>query len=299
MSKRFQKVAVLMGGTSSERNVSLRSGAAVARGLRVAGYTATEVDVVAEDSLPIPPDTEAVFVALHGTFGEDGGAQTLLRAMGLPYTGSGPESCRLAFDKTLTRAALARAGVPVPEGLTLQSDPGASPLPLPVVVKPAREGSSIGCRLVKRTDEWAAAFAAAAQHGGDVVVERFIAGRELTVGIVAGEALPVVEIIPPGEIFDYEAKYTAGVTRYAAPAPLPPATAAGLQACALRVFETLGAADFGRVDFRMDGDGRWYALELNSIPGFTETSLLPKAAAAAGFSFPELCDRILNLAAVR
>lgn len=288
-----------MGGTSSERNVSLRSGAAVARGLRAAGYTATEVDVVTENSLPIPPGTEAVFVALHGTFGEDGGAQALLRAMGLPYTGSGPESCRLAFDKTLTRAALARAGLPVPEGLTLQSDPGASPLPLPVVVKPAREGSSIGCRLVKRADEWSPAFAAAAQHGGDVVVERFIAGRELTVGIVAGEALPVVEIIPPGEIFDYEAKYTAGMTRYAVPAPLPSATSAGLQACALQVFVTLGAADFGRVDFRLAEDGRWYALELNSIPGFTETSLLPKAAAAAGLSFPELCDRILNLAAVR
>jgi len=288
-----------MGGTSDERPVSLKSGAAVANGWRAAGYDVAEADVVSEERLPIPAGTEAVFVALHGRFGEDGGAQALLRAMGMPYTGSGPESSRLAFDKTLARAALARAGVPIPEGLTLYADPGACPIPLPAVVKPARQGSSIGCGVVETPGAWAAAYAQAAAHGGDVVVETFIPGRELTVGIVDGEPLPVVEIVAPGGRYDYTAKYTPGVTRYLVPAPLPSAVAAGVRACALDVFRALGASDFGRADFRLDPEGRWYALELNSIPGFTETSLLPKAAAAAGIAFPDLCDRILNLASVR
>ncbi len=299
MKKRFRRVAVLMGGTSAERAVSMKSGAAVARGLRAAGYEVAEVDVVSEDRLPIPAGTEAVFIALHGAFGEDGGAQSLLRAMGIPYTGSGPESCRLAFDKTLARDAMARAGVPIPEGVTIHADPGACPIPLPAVVKPARQGSSIGCSRVESPDAWAAAFAAAWAHGSDVVVERFIAGRELTVGIVAGEVLPVVEIVAPDDHFSYWAKYTPGVTQYRVPAPLPEPTAEGVRACARRVFEALGASDFGRADFRLAPDGSWFALELNTIPGFTETSLLPKAAAAAGLPFPELCDRILNLASVR
>jgi D-alanine-D-alanine ligase len=299
VQRRFSRVAVLMGGDSTEREVSLRSGAAIARGLRSLGYTVDEVDVVSTERLAVPREAEAVFVALHGTFGEDGGAQALLRAMQLPYTGSSPEACRRAFDKTLAREDMARAGVPVPAGRTLYAPVPECPLPLPVVVKPARQGSSVGCHRVCTADRWAEAYADAARHGGDVIVETFIPGRELTVGIVADEALPVVEIVAPDGDYNYRAKYTPGLTEYRAPAPLPESVAAGVRADALRAFAALKASDFGRADFRLAPDGRWYALELNSIPGFTETSLLPKAAAAAGISFPELCDRILNLASVR
>ena len=200
MNRRFRTVSVLMGGSSEERSVSMKSGAAVAKGLRAAGYDVTEVDVISEERLAIPAGTEAVFIALHGRFGEDGGVQALLREMRMPYTGSGPESSRQAFDKTLARAALARAGVPIPEGRPLYADPGACPIPLPAVVKPARQGSSIGCVVVESPGEWAAAYAKAAAHGGDVVVEAFIPGRELTVGIVGGEPLPVVEIVAPATI---------------------------------------------------------------------------------------------------
>ncbi len=299
MKRKFSRVAVLMGGTSAEREVSLRSGAAVARGLRAAGYDAVEVDVRETSDLPIPAGIEAVFVAMHGAFGEDGGVQTLLRERGLPYTGSGPESCERAFDKSRARAALAAAGVPIPKGVALRADPGACPLPLPVFVKPARQGSSIGCHRVDAPDQWAAAFADAARHGGDVVVEAYVPGRELTVGILAGAALPIVEIVAPGGCYGYQEKYTPGLTQYLVPAPLPADVATAIQRDAERVFAALDAATFGRVDFRLAPEGRWYVLELNSIPGFTETSLLPKAAAAAGIAFPDLCDRILNDAAVR
>ncbi len=299
MNRRFHRVCVLKGGISTERDVSLRSGAAVARGLRACGYEVVEMDVTSANEVLIPDGCDVVFVALHGTFGEDGGVQRILRERGIPFTGSSEESCRLAFDKTETRRRLIEVGLPVPPGLTLNTRPSSPPLPLPIFVKPARQGSSIGCHAVRAMDELESAFADAAQYGGDVVVEAFIEGRELTVGIVDSQALPVVEIVAPGGIYDYRAKYTSGVSTYLVPAPLSEAQSASLQACALRVFAALDAAGLGRVDFRLAANGRAYVLELNSIPGFTETSLLPKAAAAAGISFPELCDRILNSASVR
>lgn len=292
---RYQRVTVLSGGWSSEREVSLRSGAAVARGLLALGCAVETLDVRAP-GLSLPAGTEAVFIALHGRYGEDGGVQRELEALGVPYTGSGPDSCRRSFDKALTRAACRAAGLPVPEGVVLTGPADGSPLPLPVVVKPTREGSSVGCHRVMEAGAWPAAVRDALACHGEALVETFIPGRELTVGVVGDTVLPAVEICAPDGYYDYEAKYTAGRTRYLCPAPLEEGAAAELAILAAEVFRALDADGFARVDFRMTPEGRPFILELNSVPGFTETSLLPKAAAAAGIAFPELCGRILDRA---
>lgn len=294
MTKRFQKVAVLKGGVSSEREVSLRSGAAIAQGLRDDGYEVVEVDLASEQ-LSLSSDVEAVFVALHGTFGEDGGIQQILGDLNMPYAGSGMESCRVAFDKVLTRNRLAACGIPVPAGEVLTAA-AARTLPLPLVVKPPREGSSVGCHLVFEEAQWNDAFSDAARYSDDVLVEEYVPGRELTVGIVGDQVLPVVEIKTASEWYDFDAKYVTGETQYIVPAELSADTTAELQAIALKTFHALNAKGFGRVDFRLSPEGRPYVLELNSIPGFTATSLLPKAAQAAGIEFPELCGRIMELA---
>jgi D-alanine-D-alanine ligase len=295
-TKKIHRVAVLKGGISAERDVSLQSGATIAEGLRAAGYEVTEIDVVAPD-FTVPEGVEAVFVALHGTFGEDGGAQARLTELGLPYVGANVESSRRSFDKLLTEQCLRAAGVPVPESETRRRGDVRRELSLPVAVKPPRQGSSVGCSLVFREEEWIPALEAAWRYDEEALVQRFIPGREFTVGIVAGQVLPVVEIVTAAGWYDYIAKYEADTTRYVVPAELDAATTARMQQTALRTFETLGARGFGRVDFRMTPQGEQFVLELNTIPGFTSHSLLPKAAAAAGIALPELCDRILRTAA--
>jgi D-alanine-D-alanine ligase len=292
--RRFQKVAVLMGGPSAERDVSLRSGRAVAGGLRQAGYQAREVTVEGR-RLDLPPDVEAVFIALHGEFGEDGEVQALLEERGIPFTGSGFEASRAAFDKRISKRIFVENGIPTP-AFEVRARGEAISLPLPVVVKPARQGSSIGAHRVFQECEKTDALRDALSYDPEALVERYIDGRELTVGIVEHQALPVIEIVAPGGWYGYEAKYTAGACRYLVPAPLPEETAERCREIALRVFYALGCRGFARVDFRCSADGELHVLELNSIPGFTETSLLPKAAAAAGISFPALCDRILSAA---
>lgn len=294
MTKKYRKVVVLKGGISSEREVSLRSGSAIAQGLRDDGYDVTEIDVESREFI-IPEGIEAAFVALHGTFGEDGEIQQQLEALKVPYTGSGPESCHVAFDKELTRHRLEAFGIPVPAGEIL-TEASIRTIPVPLVVKPPREGSSVGCHLVFEESQWADAFADAVGYSGRALVEEYIPGRELTVGVVAGQVLPVVEIKTASEWYDFDAKYVTGDTQYVVPAELPPEKASELQAIALKTFEALGARGFGRVDFRLSPEGRPYVLELNSIPGFTATSLLPKAAQAVGIEFPELCGRIMELA---
>ncbi|NQU39182.1 MAG: D-alanine--D-alanine ligase [Lentisphaerae bacterium] len=288
-----KSIVVLKGGVSGERDVSLRSGAAVAGGLRAAGYSVTEIDVV-DRGVVLPAETDAVFIALHGEFGEDGAVQAILDRSGVPYTGSGAASSRASFDKITTKERLQLAGIPTPpfevlHGATLPS------LPLPLVVKPACQGSTIGIHCVRREEDWAAACADAQRHGRSLA-ERYIPGRELTVGVVGDEALPVGEIVAPDAWYDYEAKYTSGKTRYIFPAELDDATAARCHQLALETFRALDCRGLARVDFRMDRDGDPTVLEINTIPGFTETSLLPKAAAAAGISFPELCAMIVELA---
>jgi D-alanine-D-alanine ligase len=292
MKRAFKKVAVLTGGLSEEREVSLRSGAAVARGLRSAGYSVVEVDVRSED-LILPAGVDAVFIALHGRFGEDGAVQSILQERGLPYTGCGPEASRVAFDKTLTRQCLERQGIPVAPGCSLTRG-GAQPLPCPLVVKPSRQGSSVGCHFVLKASEWEAALADALRYDGEVVVETFIEGSELTVGFVGAESLPVIEIRAPQGRYDTRAKYTSGLTEYLVPAPLEPEEQSRIRNLAARTYRALNGRGMGRVDLRRTPSGDLFVLELNTIPGFTETSLLPKAAAAAGISFSDLCDRILQ-----
>lgn len=293
---RFKNVAVMMGGPSAEREVSLCSGAAVARGLREAGYIVTE-KVLGREGLSVPGGVEAVFIALHGEFGEDGKIQAALDLLNVPYTGSGALASQAAFDKTISKRVFVDGGVRTPDYEVL-CDGGICLLDPPVVVKPACQGSTIGVHRVMDDREWDDAVRDARRYGPDVIVERFVSGRELTVGIVDEETLPVVEIVAPDGWYSYEAKYTKGETRYLAPAPIDEALARECRDLALMAFRALNCRGFGRVDLRCDAAGRPYVLELNSIPGFTETSLLPKAAAVAGMTFPELCARIMELARV-
>ena len=292
--KTFSHVAVLKGGPSSEREVSLRSGAAVAKGLRAAGYEVDEIDVK-QKTLALPPRVEGVFVALHGEFGEDGQVQAQLERFGVPYTGSGPSASRASFDKRLSKAIFVRAGIPTADYEVLGPE-GHRTLPLPVVVKPPRQGSTIGVFRVMQEQDWQPAFREALQYDGEVVVETFIPGRELTVGMVGDTVLPVLEILAPDGWYDFDAKYRKGQSRHLCPAPLDPASAARCQAIALDTFRALDCRGLGRVDFRLRDDGALYVLELNNIPGFTETSLLPEAAQAAGIDFTHLCARIMEMA---
>ena len=305
MGRKFKRVAVLKGGISSERAVSLRSGAAIAQGLRDGGYEVEEIDITAR-IFSIPAGIEAVFVALHGQFGEDGEIQRMLTDMEMPFTGSGAESSHVSFDKVLTRNRLEQFGIPIPRGELLKNATDRT-IPLPLVVKPPREGSSVGCYLVFEEHAWESAFEGAVQYSGVALVEEYIPGRELTVGVVESlspeasairQVLPVVEIKPASEWYDFEAKYVTGDTQYVVPAELDTGMAEQLQSIALKTFECLDAEGFGRVDFRLSPEGNPYVLELNAIPGFTATSLLPKAAQAAGIDFSALCCRIMELAAI-
>lgn len=294
--RKYSRVGVLMGGPSAEREVSLRSGSAVAKGLRARGYDVVEI-VLDSRTIEIPPGIEAVFIALHGEFGEDGGVQAILRERGIPYTGAGPEASRNCFDKIATKRLLAEHGIPTPRYQVWRRGAPFAWRP-PFVVKPARQGSSIGVHLVFREADVEPALEDALQYDEELLIEEFIAGAELTVGIVGRTALPVIEIRAPDGFYNYHAKYTKGVTQYLVPAPIADEAARTCREWALRTFDALGCRDLGRVDFRMDEAGRFFVLELNSIPGFTETSLLPKAAQAAGVDFSELCDRIMNMADV-
>ena len=285
-----------MGGPSAEAEVSLRSGAAIAGALRTTGYLVDEVNPK-DGHLRFASDVEAVFIALHGTFGEDGVVQQKLCAMNMPYIGSGAEASRQSFDKLASKRVFATARIPTPD-FAVFTAPGPHTLPLPLVVKPASEGSSIGLHCVRAEADWDGALRDALAHGNPVLVEKYIPGRELTVGILGEEALPVVEICAPDGWYDYGAKYTKGRTEYHVPAPLTAEQATRCQELALRVFHALGCRDLGRVDLRMTPAGELFVLEMNTIPGFTETSLLPKAAAAAGIPFAALCDRIMQRAAV-
>jgi D-alanine-D-alanine ligase len=294
---RFRQVAVLKGGVSAEREVSLVSGGAVTEGLRQAGYDARPVDVTAERLPDLPAGTEAVFLALHGGYGEDGRVQADLDRAGVPYTGAGSAASRLAMDKVLTKRALEARGIPVPAYEVLPPGRTHTALPLPVVVKPPRDGSSVGVVRVRQASEWDAALAQARRIDPEVLVERYVPGREWTVGVVGDEALPVIEIAAPDGWYDYRAKYTAGLTHYLFPED--GASAALRERCrvlALEVFRALGARGLGRVDFRVTDAGEPYVLELNTLPGFTPTSLLPKAAARVGLSFPALCARVIESA---
>jgi D-alanine-D-alanine ligase len=248
-------------------------------------------------------DAEVVFLALHGGQGEDGTLQALLDLMGVPYTGSGHLASALAMDKDLSKHLFRAVGVPTPEWVMAALD-GSSPkvaevedsLGFPVIVKPSKQGSTVGLTVVKESSQLRAAIIEAARYDDEVMVEQFIAGRELTVGILGDEALPVGEIIPKHEIYDYECKYTAGMAREEFPAKIDRERSHEAQRLARLAFDVLKLRGYARIDFRMAADGALFCLEANTLPGMTELSLIPQGAAAHGISFPELCDRIVQLA---
>ena len=328
------KIAVLFGGTSEERDVSIASAAQVIPALRGLGHEVLAVDTAtgrlsapAEQRLltsgvgPQPPsgsalagmkqgapvlaaetadmrDVEVVFLALHGGAGEDGRIQAVLDLAGLAYTGSNHIASATAMDKDLSKRLFRAAGVPTADWrmspVTVQDID--STLGWPVVVKPNKQGSTVGLSVVRAPEALAAALALAQRFDDEVMVERFIPGRELTVGVLQGRALPVGEIVAPGEVFDYQAKYQAGGAREIFPAELPPEVAARAQALAVQAHAALKLGAYSRIDFRMDAQGGIWCLEANSLPGMTAASLLPQAARAAGIGFPELVERICKAA---
>jgi D-alanine-D-alanine ligase len=324
------KIAVLFGGTSEERDVSIASAAQVIPALRGLGHEVIAVDTAtgrlsgpAEQRLltsgvgPQPPsgsalagmkqgapalateaadmrDVDVVFLALHGGAGEDGRIQAVLDLAGLPYTGSNHIASAAAMDKDLAKRLFRAAGVPTADWrmVPVSAEEVAAALGWPVVVKPNKQGSTVGLSIVRGPDGLGAAVSLAQRYDDEVMVERFIPGRELTVGVLEGRALPVGEIIVPGEVFDYQAKYQAGGAREIFPAELPADVASRVQDLAVRAHAALKLGAYSRIDFRLDPQGGIWCLEANSLPGMTAASLLPQAARAAGIGFPELLERI-------
>jgi D-alanine-D-alanine ligase len=286
-------LVVLMGGPGSEREVSLRSGAAVARAFRGAGYRVSEVDVKGPD-FELPDGSDLCINMIHGTFGEDGQIQAILDRRGVAYTGEGESASRIAFDKLASKELFVRAGVPTPRSEVIA--PGAKPtLALPIVVKAPREGSSVGVHLVREAGQLEAALADCANLDREILIEELVEGRELTVGVVGDRAMAVVEIRPHEGFYDYAHKYTKGASEYFCPAPLDEATTRRVQETALAAHRALGLEVYSRVDILLRADGELFVLEANTIPGMTETSLLPKAAAAVGIDFLSLCEEIARL----
>ena len=290
----------MLGGPSAEREVSLRSGAAVAAALRARGHEVTELDP-RDEGWTLPAGTDVVFLALHGTYGEDGTVQQRLEELGVPYTGCGPESSRIAFDKVLTKEECVRAGVPTARFFVVDGPGAAWPgdWEPPVVLKPVRQGSSVGLEFVERIAEWPEALKRSLRHDSRVVVEEKIDGREVTAGILGQTALPLVEVRPKSGVYDYKNKYTVGASDYICPATFDGAVTRRIQDAAMAAFRAVGGRDYGRIDIIVRGDGRPVILEVNTLPGMTETSLLPKAAAAAGIGYGELCQRMIDLAVQR
>jgi len=293
MSDKPQRIAVLMGGPSAEREVSLRTGAACAGALREAGFEVSEV-VVEDENFVVPPGTDLAFISLHGTFGEDGKVQDILNARGIPFTGADADTSRITIDKEKTKEKFRQSGVPTPEGQLVRKLEEIT-VPLPVFIKPNSQGSSVGSRAATTREELALALVDALKFDSEVMVEQLIKGRELTVGVLGDVVLPIVEIHPLDGFYDYTNKYTKGRTEYFCPARLPEEITALIQQYALAAHRSVGNTIYCRVDFLLEEDVFPYCLEINTIPGMTATSLLPKAAAAVGITFPQLCRRIVEL----
>ncbi len=301
-------IGVLMGGPSTERDISLKSGKAVCDVLKTSGVAVVPVDIAADD----PQESarrlkdigiDCAFIALHGRFGEDGQIQQILEELHIPYTGSGVEASKLAMDKIASREAFRRAGLDVPGGFIVDKKEGCGMTVglkafiedggFPLVVKPAAHGSSIGLSIVDNEDQLFKGMETALRYDNRILVEEYIAGRELTVGILGDKALPIVEIIPKNIFFDYEAKYKTGMTEYLVPAPLDDDIARLVGETAVSAHTALGCYGYSRVDIILSSDFLPHVLEVNTIPGMTATSLLPKAAASAGISFEDLCKRLI------
>jgi len=300
---KFGKVAVLLGGKSAEREVSLKSGGMVLQALRSKGIEAHAFDPAEKDvDLLRRERFDRAFIALHGRFGEDGTMQGILEWLGIPYTGSGVLASALAMDKVRTKRMWQAEGLATAPYLVLDKDTdfkaAAKKLGVPLFVKPASEGSSVGMSKVKRAGDLEEAFALAVNYDPVVIAEKFIDGPELTIAIVGERVLPIIKIETPREFYDYEAKYIANDTRYLIPCGLPAAKEKQIQALALKAFQALGCRGWARVDVMLDKRGRAYLLEINTSPGMTDHSLVPMAAKAVGISYEELCVRILEMARV-
>lgn len=298
--KSFGKVAVLMGGTAAEREVSLKSGQAVLKALVSQGVDAQGIDVVSVDQLlDIAKHYDRVFNVVHGRWGEDGGIQAVLQALDVPYTGSEQAASALTMDKLRTKWLWQGAGISTPEFVRVSKyqpfNAEQFSLPFPVIVKPSHEGSSIGMRKVDSLDDLIEAVEYAQEFDDEVLIERWITGREFTCSILDGEALPLIELRTSHSFYDYDAKYLANDTQYICPTDLPEAQEKSIQQLCLQAFDVAGARDWGRVDLMMDETSQVWLIELNTVPGMTDHSLVPMAAQAKGIGFEELVIRLLAL----
>jgi D-alanine-D-alanine ligase len=297
MLDRRLTITVMAGGPSAEREVSLRSGAGVAAALRARGHRVFELDPV-DPGWRLPEGTDVVFLALHGAYGEDGTVQAQLEELGVPYTGCGPEASRVGFDKVLSKERFVAAGVPTARYVVVDRPDASWPegWEPPVIVKPARQGSSIGLQCVRSVEEWSGALAEAWRYDTRLLVEEWVQGRECTVGLLGGQVLPISEVRVRSGLYDYRTKYTPGAAEYLCPAPWDEETAERIRWAARRAFEAIGGRDYGRVDLIVRPDGTPVVLEVNTLPGMTPTSALPRAARAAGLSYEDLCECMVELA---
>ena len=299
-SSRYGRVAVLMGGRSAERDISLKSGMAVLQALRSVGVDAHGLDAADADLARALADGgyARVFIALHGRGGEDGVVQGLLEVLGLPYTGSGVLASALAMDKLRTKQVWSSAGIPTPPFAPLPDEEAVeavkNTLRYPVIVKPAHEGSSIGITKVERADDLFAAWQVALRYDAEVFAEQWVSGQEFTAGVLDAETLPLIRLETPNDFYDYDAKYQANTTRYLIPCGLEDAREQALKIQALAAFRAVGGSGWGRVDFMLDERGEPWFIEVNTIPGLTDHSLVPMAAKAIGLEFTGLVCRILD-----
>jgi D-alanine-D-alanine ligase len=294
-----KKIAVLMGGPGSERDVSLATGRGVSKALHSLGAEVVDVDVH-DENFALPKDVDLAFITIHGTFGEDGQLQKILEQRGVPYTGDGVEASRAAFDKILSKKKFHEHNVVTPEWEVVEV--GQRPtISVPLVVKPARQGSTVGVVIVKNASELDSAITEAGRYDRKLLIEKFVPGRELTIGVLGDQALPILEIIPKGGFYDFNNKYPflnpqgGGGAEHVCPAEIDPTRTKQIQEQTLHAFRALGLVVYGRVDVLLSDSGEPFVLEVNTIPGMTEASLLPEAAAAAGINYVDLCARIIAL----
>ncbi len=296
-----KRVGVLLGGMSVEREVSLRTGAAVTGALKGLGYDVVEIDAQKDLALKLSAErVEVAFIALHGRFGEDGTVQGLLETMFIPYTGSGVLASSVGMEKVFSKQIFLGHGIPTPAFVSFVDKAAALaaadglPFPYPVVVKPSREGSSVGVHICKTREQYKVAVEDAAKYAGALMAEQYVKGREVQGAVLDGEPLGAIEIVPANEFYDYDAKYKAGSgTKYLFPAPLPPAQYARVNEVCLAAHQALSCSGATRSDVIVTEAGEVFLLEVNTLPGMTATSLLPKIAAGRGIDFPALCERLL------
>ena len=298
---KHKRIGVLMGGISREREISLKTGASIVVALREKGYNAVGIEVSTDIVTQLVEERiDAAFIALHGRWGEDGTVQGLLELLRIPYTGSGVLASALAMNKIKAKELFRFHSIPTPEFITAHEGGFEEPpFPPPWVAKPASEGSTIGVGIVMERSGLEEAIRTAQGYDQEVLIERFIDGKELTVGILNGEPLPVIEITPKEGLYDYEAKYTPGKTEYRCPAPISEEKQREAQEVSLKAYHCLGCHGSARVDLRMNEQGEVFIIEVNTVPGMTETSLVPKAAAQRGISFPQLVEVILEQASLK